>query len=143
MAGCMPVAPLNTECKEYGCRNKKTGRSSFCLQHGGGISEKGKANARLYNLEAWNSIRARQLSREPLCARCKHEGKITAAQQVDHVFPHNRDVDRFKTNIFQSLCQSCHTLKGQDERKGKYNYYTAHGVIIYYDSDYIRIMRKR
>jgi len=35
---------------------------------------------------------------------------------------------KFKVNLFQSLCTGCHTLKGQDERKGIYNHYTAHGV---------------
>jgi len=135
----MPTAPLNTECKEYRCRNPKTHRSAYCTEHGGGITETGKANARLYNQRAWDKIRARQLSKQPLCARCQHEGKITAASTVDHVFPHRRDAAKFKVNLFQSLCTGCHTLKGQDERKGIYNHYTAHNVTQYSDDDYIRL----
>ncbi len=135
----MPTAPLNTECKEYRCRNPKTQRSAYCTEHGGGITETGKANAKLYNQQAWDKIRARQLSKQPLCARCQHEGKITAASTVDHVFPHRRNAAKFKVNLFQSLCTGCHTLKGQDERKGIYNHYTAHGVNQYSDDDYIRL----
>ena len=135
----MPTAPLNTECKEYRCRNPKTQRSAYCTEHGGGMTETGKANSKLYNQQAWDKIRARQLSKQPLCARCQHEGKITAATTVDHVFPHRRDAAKFKVNLFQSLCTGCHTLKGQDERKGIYNYYTAHGVIQYSDDDYVRL----
>lgn len=135
----MPTAPLNTECKEYRCRNPKTQRSAYCAEHGGGVTEVGKANSKLYNQQAWDKIRARQLSKQPLCARCQHEGKITAASTVDHVFPHRRDAAKFKVNLFQSLCTGCHTLKGQDERKGIYNHYTAHGVTQYSDDDYIRL----
>jgi len=136
----MPYAPLNTECKQYGCRNSKTGRSSYCIEHGGGVTETGKANTKLYNQQAWDKIRARQLSKQPLCARCQHEGKVTAATTVDHVFPHRRDATKFRLNLFQSLCVACHTIKGQDERKGIYNYYTAHKIIQYADYDYARLL---
>lgn len=135
----MPYAPLNTECKQYGCRNPKTSRSAYCAEHGGGVTETGKANSKLYNQQAWEKIRARQLSTHPLCAKCQHEGKITAAQHVDHVFPHRRDAAKFRVNLFQSLCAACHTIKGQDERKGQYHHYTAHGVRTYSDDDYIKL----
>jgi hypothetical protein len=135
----MPTAPLNTECKEYQCRNPKTSRSSYCAEHGGGVTEKGKANNKLYSQKAWANIRARQLSKQPLCARCQSENKVTAATTVDHVFPHRRDADAFKVNLFQSLCAPCHTLKTQDENKGLYLHYTAHGITEYTGDDYIRI----
>lgn len=135
----MPIAPLNTECKEYGCRNNKTTRSAYCVEHGGGMTEKGKANSKLYAQSAWKHIRARQLSKYPLCAKCKHDGRIVAAEHVDHVFPHRRDNVAFKVNLFQSLCASCHTLKTQDEMKGRYLHYTEHGIVEYTADDYIRI----
>lgn len=135
----MPYAPLNTECRELGCHNPKTTRSAFCSEHGGGITEKGKANAKLYSQRAWDKIRTAQLSRQPLCARCQSNGKITGAQHVDHVFPHRRDPVKFKVNLFQSLCAACHTLKTQDEAKGRYLHYTAHGIVEYTDDDYVRM----
>lgn len=137
----MPYAPLNKECKEYGCRNDKTDRSAFCLDHGGGMTETGKANSKLYAQAAWQKIRARQLSKQPLCMKCQYEGKVTAAEHVDHVFPHRRDPIKFKVNLFQSLCAACHTIKGQDERKGIYNHYNAHGITQYSDDDYVRLSR--
>jgi len=136
----MPIAPLNTKCRELGCQNPKTGRSTFCIQHGGGFSEKAKANLKLYGQRVWEKIRASQLSRQPLCGRCQSEGKITAANHVDHVFPHRRDPAKFRLNLFQSLCAACHTLKTQDEGKGIYLHYTAHGVVQYTDDDYVRMV---
>jgi len=136
----MPTAPLNTKCRELGCQNPKTGRSTFCIQHGGGFSEKAKANLKLYGQRVWEKIRASQLSRQPLCGRCQSEGKITAANHVDHVFPHRRDPAKFRLNLFQSLCAACHTLKTQDEGKGIYLHYTAHGVKQYTDDDYVRMV---
>jgi 5-methylcytosine-specific restriction protein A len=135
----VPYAPLNKECSQYGCRNPKTTRSEFCSEHGGGITDKGRANNKLYKQQAWTKIRARQLSIQPLCARCKSDGKITAATTVDHVFPHRREVIAFKVNLFQSLCTACHTLKTHDENKGKYLHYTEHGVIEYTGDDYWRV----
>jgi len=137
----VPYAPLNTECKQYGCRNPKTHRSAYCAEHGGGVTEKAKANDKLYKQQAWAKMRVRQLSKEPLCARCKSTGKITAANTVDHVFPHRRNADTFKVNLFQSLCTACHTLKTMDENKGKYLHYTDRGVIEYTGDDYWRVCR--
>ena len=135
----MPIAPYNNECAQLGCHNKKTSRSSYCVEHGGGPTEKSKANSKLYNQRVWEKIRAIQLSKQPLCARCQSENKITAAIVVDHVFPHRQNALRFRNNLFQSLCESCHTIKGQDERKGIYNHYTAYGVTQYNDDDYLRL----
>ena len=137
----MPTAPLNTECKEYRCRNPKTQRSAFCSEHGGGVTEKAKANDKLYKQQAWAKMRTRQLSKQPLCGRCKSIGKITAANTVDHVFPHRRDADTFRVNLLQSLCTACHTLKTQQENKGKYLHYTDNGIIEYTGDDYWRICR--
>lgn len=135
----MPTAPLNSECKEYRCRNPKTSRSSYCAEHGGEVSDKVKANNKLYAQAAWSKIRTRQLSKQPLCARCYTEGKVTAATVVDHVFPHRRDAAAFKVNLFQSLCAPCHSLKTQDENRGRYLHYTQHGITEYTGDDYIRI----
>ena len=138
----MPTAPFNTQCRELGCHNLKTDRSTFCLVHGGAQTAKGKANGRLYAQSAWHSIRARQLSKQPLCARCQCNGRVTAAYHVDHVFPHRRDPKAFKVNLFQSLCAACHTLKTKDENTGLYKHYTNNGVIEYTDNDYLRIVGK-
>jgi len=136
----MPIAPFNTKCRELGCHNQKTTRSTFCLLHGGAPTEKGKANSALYSSAYWRKQRAIQLSTNPLCAGCLCSGKVVQAEHIDHVFPHRQNTDKFKRNIFQSLCASCHTLKTQMESRGTYWHYTQKGVRQYTDADYNRIM---
>ena len=137
----MPYAPLNTKCRELGCQNLKTSRSTFCIDHGGGVTEKGQINSKLYNTAFWKKQRTAQLSKNPLCASCLINGKIIQADHIDHVFPHRQNREKFKINLFQSLCVPCHSLKTQDENKGIYNYYTKNGIIIYNDNDYEKIIK--
>lgn len=137
----MPTIPINNKCLELGCQNKKTYRSAFCSDHGGGKTVKGKTNGKLYNSKAWQIRRDMQLSMYPLCAKCLSEGKVTQANHVDHVFPHRQDSNKFFLNIYQSLCPSCHTLKTQEENKGNYYHY-AKGLI-YKDNDYHEIISNK
>jgi 5-methylcytosine-specific restriction protein A len=132
----MPTAPLNTKCRELGCNNPKTYRSTFCVQHGGGATEKGKENNKLYGTAFWKKQRKIQLSKNPLCAACLLEGKVVQAEHIDHVFPHRQDQIKFKSNLFQSLCVSHHTLKTQEENKGIYLFYSSNGMITYTENDY-------
>lgn len=136
----MPYAPLNNKCRELGCNNPKTSRSTFCALHGGGVTEKGRQNSKLYSSGYWQKQRQAQLSKSPLCAGCLANGKVVQAEHIDHVFPHRQSTERFKRNLFQSLCQSCHTLKTQMETRGQYLYYTKDGIVTYTDSDYDRII---
>jgi 5-methylcytosine-specific restriction enzyme A len=56
----------------------------------------------------------------PLCCFCQAEGRITAANTVDHVEPHKGDVILFfdQRNL-QSLCPPCHSrVKQGIERRG-------------------------
>ena len=134
----MPTAPLNQKCRELGCNNPKTSRSTFCVDHGGGITEKGKENSKLYSSGFWQKQRKIQLSKKPLCAACLLEGRVVPAVHIDHVFPHRQDDNKFKVNLFQSLCQPHHSLKTQDENQGIYNYYSPNGIIQYTESDYAK-----
>ena len=55
--------------------------------------------------------RARYLAANPLCKHCMAKGRVTAAQQVDHVIPlHKGGADCFDTNG-QGLCVECHKAK--------------------------------
>ena len=132
----MPYAPLNNKCRELGCKNPKTHRSTFCAEHGGGITEKGKENSKLYSTAFWKQKRKEQLSRKPLCASCLLEGKVVQAEHIDHVFPHRQDSNKFRYNLFQSLCASCHTNKTLEENKGTFLYYSPNGIITYTELDY-------
>jgi hypothetical protein len=139
----LPIAPLNKKCRELGCQNNKTSRSTFCVQHGGGITEKGRENSKLYSQSYWKKQRQAQLSKSPLCVSCLSNGKVIQAEHIDHVFPHRQNPDRFRRNIFQSLCPACHTLKTQMETRGTYLHFTNTGVISYNDADYERVMKGR
>ena len=132
----MPYAPLNEKCRELGCKNPKTSRSTFCSQHGGAITDKGKENDKLYATAFWKRQRKIQLSKKPLCASCLINGRVVQAEVVDHVFPHRRDANKFRQNLWQSLCVPCHSLKTSEENKGNYFYYSSNGIIQYTDADY-------
>ena len=60
-----------------------------------------------------------QLSKEPLCQRCTCYGKVVVATDIDHVFPHKGDYEKFFTSELCSLCHSCHAWKTQQENLGK------------------------
>lgn len=132
----MPTAPLNKKCEELGCKNERTSKSVFCLDHGGGLNDRNKKNNKLYNARFWKKQRSIQLSKNPLCAACLIDGRVVQAEHIDHVFPHRQDNDKFRINLFQSLCASHHSEKTQEEFLGRYIYYSSNGIITYTDQDY-------
>ena len=136
----MPTAPMNTKCRELGCHEPKTSRSTFCANHGGGVTEKGRANSKLYSTASWHNQRKAQLSKYPLCSSCLSKGYVVPAEHVDHVFPHRQDEVRFKVNLFQGLCPSCHTLKTQAESNGEYWHWVKDERITYTEADYNRVV---
>lgn len=136
----MPSVPTDRICSILGCHKPKTFRSGYCVEHGGGQTEKSKANAKLYNSAKWKATREQQRSLHPLCARCLHEGRVVQTEHIDHVFPHRRDQGRFMANLFQGLCQSCHTLKTIEENKGVIQHWTPQGMTEYVEADYGYVM---
>jgi 5-methylcytosine-specific restriction enzyme A len=57
-------------------------------------------------------MRARQLSKHPLCDMCRQQGRITPATVADHIVPHHGDPRLFyDPNNLQSLCASCHNAR--------------------------------
>ncbi|WP_433588228.1 HNH endonuclease [Pseudomonas koreensis] len=73
------------------------------------------ANQRGYNYE-WQQARLVHLNDNPLCVYCEREGRVTAANTVDHKIPHRGDMVLFwdRTN-WMSLCAPCHSSKKQRE----------------------------
>ena len=138
----MPYTPVNDKCRELGCNNLKTSRSAFCNIHGGEKTQKDKDNSKLYSTAYWKKQRIAQLSNSPLCQACLLEGKVVQAVAIDHIFPHRQDANKFKNNLFQSLCVPHHTLKTQEENEGKYLYYSSNGLITYTDADYGQALNK-
>lgn len=136
----MPYAPFNSVCRELGCKNARSKLNSFCIEHGGlEHTNHGKDNA--YSNPAWRTIRRTQLSKQPLCQSCLTKGFIASAIHVDHVFPWRHIGEHaFLHNIFQSLCQSCHSYKTGQERKGIFIHYKADGDKELTKGDYAYVM---
>ena len=82
------------------------------------------------------------LSINPLCACCAIEGRVVAADAVDHVFPwKNYGAHAFRRNIFQSLCFEDHSRKTALEAKGIYRHYAPDGMKDYGYEDYAYVVR--
>ena len=61
--------------------------------------------------------RAQVLNRDPLCVECRKIGRVTEAEHIDHVIPHEGDPVLFwDPENLQGLCASCHSQKTQSER---------------------------
>lgn len=123
----MPSVPFHTVCGELGCKNPRSSANRFCLSHGGkdthnqnyNSSNERKASIGMYHSRQWLRLRQAQLSRQPLCAACQSWGRVTPAAHVDHLFPWAKvGKEAFYRNIFQSLCQPCHTDKTTLEHRG-------------------------
>jgi len=121
----MPSIPLD-QCATYQCKAPSIKGSIFCIDHAPAkkTSIDRQAFNAPYKTSAWLAIRARQLSTNPLCAACLIDGRITAANHVDHVFPWAAIGNHaFARNLFQSLCPECHGIKSGLEKKGVFRHY--------------------
>ena len=68
----------------------------------------------------WRKARAAFLAEHPLCDYCEREGRITAANVVDHVQPHRGDPALFwDAENWQPLCKPHHDRTKQLEERGK------------------------
>lgn len=130
----MPTIPKFTLCLNLGCKQQRSKFNAYCMEHGGrdtfnhskyNATEDRKAASQKYSTKQWRTLRQIQLSRHPLCAACLNDNKITPAIHLDHLFPWSAIGDKaFYHNIFQSLCQPCHSVKTALEQKGIYRQYT-------------------
>ena len=69
----------------------------------------------------WKSISVAWLRDHPMCVRCEQRDRRVVAVHADHIIPVSVAPARVHdlTNI-QSLCRSCHTIKTNYERAGRY-----------------------
>lgn len=132
----MPTFPSNTLCAAFNCHELRSKMNSYCHIHGGKNIIPPRQTDKRYGSPAWGSIRRRQLSLQPLCQACLTRGHICAAAHVDHVFPWTVvGGDSFLRNIFQSLCQPCHSHKTALEQRGVVEHYDG-AVVTYAVKDY-------
>ena len=141
----MPVLPKNHTCEALRCKSERVAGSAYCETHGGKPKQTAqrRENNAPYKTAAWLSMRAAQLSVQPLCQSCKLEGRIVQAAHVDHVIAWRAVGEfAFKRAKLQSLCPHCHSLKTSLEATGIFRHYTEGGAVDYTAQDYARMMRE-
>lgn len=64
---------------------------------------------------AWRKARNAYLQQHPLCVMCKDDGKLVAAQVVDHIIPHKGGQTLFwdSAGNWQALCKPHHNSDKQ------------------------------
>jgi 5-methylcytosine-specific restriction protein A len=63
----------------------------------------------MYKSKLWADLRRVQLSRHPLCKRCKDEGRLEAATVVHHLVAHKGNWTLFNDpRNLASSCKPCH-----------------------------------
>ncbi|WP_285082717.1 HNH endonuclease [Kingella kingae] len=66
----------------------------------------------------WRKARQLFLQNHPLCVYCQRAGKITPANVVDHIVPHQGNQNLFWDNSnWQALCSRCHSSVKQKLEK--------------------------
>lgn len=105
-------------CKHSGC--PKLTEEKYCEEHKMlHVNDRKSASSRGYD-SRWRAARNRFLKANPLCVKCKEEGKLVEAIVVDHTKPHRGDKTLFwDESNWQSLCKSCHDTKTMIEDRYK------------------------
>ena len=129
----MPTIPP-AQCATYHCKAPARPGSVHCVDHAppARVNHAKRETDREYKTATWATIRARELTRQPLCQCCQLAGRVTLAQHVDHVTPWKRiGAHAFTIGPFQSLCGPCHSVKTGLETRGVFRHYAPGGVVDY------------
>ena len=118
----MPNKPARP-CRYPGCPHLTRHKTGYCDEHLRQTSQlyekdRGSASARGYD-RRWQKYTRSFLAEHPLCTECQRQGRVTAAQVVDHIIPHRGDPELFwDTKNHQALCKPCHDRKTAREDGG-------------------------
>ena len=109
----MPFKPPSP-CAHPGC--PEVCHTRYCDKHTAEhANQRGSSTQQGYGAR-WRRARLAWLSEHPLCVMCLAEGRVVAANTVDHITPHKGDTEKFwRQNNWQSLCSSCHSRKTASE----------------------------
>ena len=76
-----------------------------------------------YKTAQWRATREAVLHRDPICQWCLPMGKLTPANEVDHIVPAQRlddDAHFFDQSNLVGSCKSCNSRRASYEAKGVY-----------------------
>ena len=138
----MPTFP-NDQCSEFGCKMPCVRGKSVCKEHASKnkLTDNRKQFNKMYAMIAWDSVRQRVLSENPLCKSCQCLGYVNMASHVDHLFAWRVIGEHaFMHNVFQPLCPECHGIKSALEKKGIFRHYIQPDPIDYELGDYQRVI---
>ena len=117
----MPMNPKKP-CKHPACPELTS--TAYCEYHTRmHKNDRPSASERGYD-SRWIKAKKRFLNSNPICKRCQEEGRITAAQVVDHRIPHRGDQTLFwDESNWQPLCMRCHNRKTRlEDQYPEYRY---------------------
>ena len=77
------------------------------------------ANRAVYDTRRHRTLRRLHLQENPLCVKCKAEGRLTPATIFDHIKAINDGGDPWADDNKQGLCFTCHQSKRALERKAR------------------------
>jgi len=110
-------------CRHSHC-NALLGKPGFCAAHADDAKVSSRANdlrrgsstQRGYDYR-WQKTRKGYLDHHPLCVLCEAAGRVTAANEVDHIIPLQVDpMRKYDRTNWQALCKPCHVAKTNKDR---------------------------
>ena len=110
----MPIAPPRP-CTHPGCGVLVRDGSGRCAKHPKPTwTKKAQAPKRITGRRL-QRLRAELFARDPLCADCRRQGRVTLATQRDHILALEEGGQDVEANV-QGLCIACHDAKSEAER---------------------------
>ena len=121
---------LKKPCNYPGCSELVEAGKTYCEEHREDKQSRKKERDRQYNEKRdpklrkfyssarWKKVRKRYISKNPLCEHCLERDRVKPADVVDHIIPVKVDWSkRLDASNLQSLCNSCHAKKTQEDKK--------------------------
>lgn len=102
-------------CNKPGCGVLVRDGSARCDKHKHAAWAKKPTPTKRITGRKLQAMRADLFTRQPLCAECERQGRVSRATQRDHIKPLSDGGADDQTNE-QGLCEACHDEKSERER---------------------------
>lgn len=71
-----------------------------------------------YKTNRWRKKSEAHRAENPYCAQCMKEGRVVLGAMCDHVIPMSKGGDNMDDRNLQTMCNTCHNKKRQEESRG-------------------------